>query len=410
MDFALYQRRHPRRTALIALAAAWALSHLPMAWISGGAAYDMESYHRVCQALAEGQGLYGNPELIGRYPYGPLWALFLFAVRWSLGLVGIPESFAFKIPALSADLGLGFLIYMILSRLSPEPGWLARPFWAALGWILNPVALLISAGHGQFDSLALFFVLAALWYLDFSEHPGSDFASALSLGFAVALKTWPLFFLPFFIRCLPARAERWRYALICLAFPFLLLLPFVLHGGLDNILDAMRYSGASAFSLPESLRGFFYSVGAKASSYRTLAELWRNLALICLGLGWLMACFGPWRLPMPAALSLAVLTLYVFAPAFSPQYLCWLIPFALLIPGNLALLHTAAALPCLLIFYGLFMPEAFLKPGDWAVPNLPRETMILWGLINLGLWIFFARQWSRMLGLCLRPQGRLEFL
>lgn len=408
-----------RREALLWLGIIWLASRLPLFLVAHGAGYDMESYARVAKALSTGARLYGNPELSGRYPYLPAWALVLWGLDGVSKLLGCPQALLFKLPAMLGDLVVGVMIFFMVERLvlpgskpsavGTEPFWLGRPFWASLAWLANPVPLLIGAGHGQFDSVALGFILVAAWYLEFSEHPRSDFASALSLGFAIAFKTWPIFFLPLFVMGLAGTTERLRYAALSLALPLLLLLPFIFSCGPSEVFGTLFYTGSSAFSMPESLRGFFFGVGASPQSYRAAAEAWRMFGVAALSLAWMAYLLGSWRFPLFAGLAFGTLTLYIFAPGLAAQYLCWLIPFALLLPGKLALRHSFVCLAALLMSYGLFMPEAFLSEGAWSPPQLPAWFFLIWAILNLGLWLYFVREWLSLYRLCKRPLGRLGF-
>ena len=101
----------------------------------------------------------------------------------------------------------------------------------------------------------------------------------------------------------------------------------------------------------------------------------------------------------------------MFLPeALATQYLLWLLPLRPAAAGALwLLLHTARAWPCFWIFYSLLMPGVFLGAQTWAPAQLPAWSYLIWAALNLGLWIFFVTQWSRLLRLCRRPKGRLEF-
>jgi hypothetical protein len=407
--------RRPQLRALAALLLMATLARLPMMLGSHGADFDMESYGRLARLMSAGGRLYGDPDLAGRYPYLPAWAMIVWGLHaCAMALGGVP-AWLYKVPAFLADLGITVLIYIMASRMvavaSPaareaEPVWASRAFWASATWALSPTAFLISAGHGQFDSLALCLVLLGAWYIEFSEHPHSDFAGALSLGFAIALKTWPLFFLPLFIRGMPGRREQLRFAALSLAFPLCLLLPFAWLCGWAETLHALSYAGSQALSLPESLRGLFFASGASPESYKSAAWALGSFNLAVLALLWSVYVLGPWSFPLFPGLAFATLTLYVFAPGLAAQYLCWLLPFALLIPGRLALRHGMVSLAALLLFYGFFAPEAFLREGQWVAFPKPSWFFALWALLNLALWLFFVREWMALGRLCLRPSGR----
>src|SRR5258708_29623349 len=119
MDFKL--RKEPTQALALLLAVALA-ARLPLWFGSFGATFDLESYHLVASHVLRGGFLYGDPVLSGRYPYPPLWLFFLLPCYGFSLLTGLPESMAYKIPGLLADLGIVWLLYKVLLRLKqPSP-------------------------------------------------------------------------------------------------------------------------------------------------------------------------------------------------------------------------------------------------------------------------------------------------
>ena len=404
-----------RRQALWLLGLITLAARLPLWLGSYGASFDLESYRRVAECMWQGRPLYGDAALQGRYPYLPAWALVLAALKGFSYLSGLKAELCFKLPALAGDFGITGLLFLMMERLSPLqmqgplPAWAGRPFWAALAYAANPLSLLLGAGHGQFDSLPLFFILLAVWHFEFSQNSNADSLSALSLAAAIALKSWPLFLLPLFLKNLSGPVERRRFLLCSLLPPLLLTLPFLIQGGLAPFFSALSYSGSQALSLPEALRSCFYGAGASAENYLALASVFKMGALSCLALIFIFYSLSAWRFALLPGLALGVLTLYVFAPGLASQYLLWLLPFALLLPGPLALRHTALGLLMLLLFYAFLMPEVFLQLGTWAAPSLPPWCFLIWSALNLGLWIFFVNEWRALFRLCRGPKGRWDF-
>ena len=86
------QAKASRDQALLLLLCLALLARLPIWLGSYGAAFDLESYRRVAEALSQGRPLYGDPALDGRYPYLPAWALVLCGLRFFSTLSGLaPE-------------------------------------------------------------------------------------------------------------------------------------------------------------------------------------------------------------------------------------------------------------------------------------------------------------------------------
>ena len=70
-------------------------------------------------------------------------------------------------------------------------------------------------------------------------------------------------------------------------------------------------------------------------------------------------------------------------------------------------MDSAVSLAALLASYCLFMPEAFLAQGAWPALRLQPWFFTLWAILNLGLWLYFVREWLLVWRFCRRPSGRL---
>src|ERR1017187_4933621 len=147
-----------------------------MAAAACGHNYDMESYFIVTKILAAGDNVYAETQ---RYNYGPVWFLVLHGLdliarhhetvlRW---LVAIFLSLA--------DVGIFTLLYRQAGRL------------AATLFFLNPISILITGFHSQFDNFAL--CLGLLGVLQIANDPDRplgrrDFGGLLLLGLSLATK------------------------------------------------------------------------------------------------------------------------------------------------------------------------------------------------------------------------------
>ncbi|MGH7441262.1 MAG: hypothetical protein ACREKE_01165, partial [bacterium] len=260
-----------RNLGLLVLAALAA--RLPFLLLSRGAPFDLESYARV--AACPGPGLYSSALLAGRYPYLPLWWLLLKLlvwVRWAFGGLGA-WSLWFRLPALAGDVAICCFAYLLAEgkrnrRGAPADGVLpgqAVGLTAGLAWALNPLAWLVGAGHGQFDSLALALLLAAAWSLDCSTHPRGESRAAFFLGLAIALKTWPLALLPCFLCVFTSRRDRLVFAGKALALPLLLPLPWFFCDGPAAVLSRLCYGGANALGLSGAMKVCFFVTGVSPS-------------------------------------------------------------------------------------------------------------------------------------------------
>lgn len=327
---------------------------------------DVARYQKVARHVLDESW---NPYQARRlYPYPPVWVLAEAGSEWIERRTGAPFAVVVKLPVVAADLLIVGLLLAHGRR---------RGLGAAAGWAyaLHPVSLLITGFHGQFDSIALASVLLALhWHGE-----GKRDLSALALAAGIALKSFPVLLLPFFLLG-PGRSARRaaRFAVLALGPVALLLLPFALadFGALRRELFA--YSGIADFGWIGLVRGVRWLATGRLA--RSEPEHWARLVplgkgLFLAGYAALVAAFASGRV----ASTLEETTLAVFLGfqvlygAVSAQYLLWVVPLGCLSPDLFLALHGGAATVALLGFY------PFLAPGVLGEPPLSDAGRLLAG-------------------------------
>ena len=108
--------------------------------------YDFESYLLVASGREEGL----TPWQVGRYNYGPVWAYLLYGFRWVEATIGI--GFRMQIIGL-LTLADVMIAYFVLR---------SRGLITASIFFLNPISVIITGYHNQFDNLAIAIACAAL--------------------------------------------------------------------------------------------------------------------------------------------------------------------------------------------------------------------------------------------------------
>jgi hypothetical protein len=258
-----------------------------------------------------------------------------------------------KLPIVAADL---LIVWLLLTR-SPAG---ARAAWA---YALHPVALLITGAHGQFDALAM---APLLFALDAHERGRLD-ASALALGAAISLKSFPVLLLPFALLAIrPGPAGSWRararYVALCVGPVCLLLLPFALHdfGALRR--ELFGYGGVADFGWIGVYRGAHWL--GSGELWRGPARFWPLLVPLAKALflaayaAVLVAWARGWLRMSLLELALCVfLAFQVLYGALSVQYLLWVVAVGAWRPDRWVARHAAAASIAAMSFY------AFLTPG-----------------------------------------------
>ena len=251
----------------------------------------------------------------------------------------IPFALALKLVPILFDSLLAVLIRDLVARTAPRIA-----LWAGLLYAASPVALLIISFHGQWDSIALFFLLLAFGM----RESGSPRVRGFLFGslFSISLLAKPIA-LPFTLLLLPQKRENARsgWAIAAgLAFTFLAAFGlYAVYGYFlsDTLIGITSYSakGVQVFGLP------FAPVLAKLSvqSYRLV---WAAPAMIALAV-----LYHRGRVTATDAMLL----FYLFTLAttgLSPQYLLWPVPLLLVSQRlRLAAAYTAVAMLFLLLYY-----------------------------------------------------------
>lgn len=249
---------------------------VPALLLPVGANYDIESFRLAGEALLGGQEVYGSAA-IGRHPYLPfqmyLVALALFIARHTF----LPFVVLVKLPAVLADVAITGLILDSARRSQ----WAQRDIWIlGLAYALNPISILVSAYHGQFDAIPVMLLLLAwsLWFFG-RRLP----ASAISLGFAVLSKTWPIIFLPVVWLRMANIRQRLAYGLIAGLIPLIFTAGYIIISGADPLVALRRpltHTGVPGYWGPLAILAVAgKSVGALQSAYLALVDIRRWLLL-----------------------------------------------------------------------------------------------------------------------------------
>jgi len=320
---------------------------LPTLWLPVGAGYDIESYRLVTDALLSGREVY--TAVLGRHPYLPLQMYLMGAMAYLSQRTGLPYVVAIKLPAVAADIALTGLIYRAAIR-SFGRAWAV---YLALLYALNPVSLLVTAYHGQFESITLLLLVSAWWLWERQR----ERASAGALGFAILNKTWPIVFLPvIFIRLRHWRA-RTLYTLIALGIPILFSLAYLVLFSADPtpmLRRALTHRGVPGYWGPGALLAPAGSLWPALQILTDILFALRNWLLLG---AFLITLWWTRRQAALDALLTILLAIFVVTVGFGIQWLVWLVPFALLVGDDrrLRLYSLAAAFMLAVHLFGLHM-------------------------------------------------------
>jgi hypothetical protein len=316
---------------------------------------DVHRYQRMGRHLLD---VSWNPYETKRlYPYPPLWAAAEAGAEW-LARQGVGTfPIDIKIPILIADLLIVAALVLAgrAGRAPPAAAWI---------YAAHPVSILVTGFHGQFDAIALLFVLLGLA----AHRRGRRDVSALWLAAAIATKSFPVLLVPFLAL---AGRESWRgalrYVALALAPVALLLVPFAIAdlGALRR--ELLAYSGIADFGWTGLVRGITWlatgDLPRSEARFWPLASTMSKVLFLGAWTGLLAAVHKGWLRLSPERACLAVLLCFqVFYGSLSAQYLLWVVPLGVLRPGRHLATHALAATAGLVGFY-LFLAPGVLVPG-----------------------------------------------
>jgi hypothetical protein len=310
------------------------------------------------------------------YPYPPAWMWVEAGSAWLARASGISFALLVRLPVLAAELALVALLARVGGRA------------AAWAYALHPVSLLVSACHGQFDAVAMLFVLLALQ----AQRAQRFDRAALSLAAAVGLKSFPVLLLPAFLLHTPPRA-RARWAALATVPVLLSLVPFAWHDAGAVRRELFGYGGVADFGWIAIVRALrLLATGALA---RAEAAHWTGFILVgkaafaiayaALLIRWWRAPRLPDLLAMCLAVLLGFLTLY---GALSAQYLLWVVPLGVLALSRAFVAFSVVTTPALLAFY------LFLAPGVLGLAAPRSFAGTAWALGVAAQWLATAAWWA----------------
>ena len=374
-----------KRTIFILILAVLAIRLIPAYLIFGS--FDMGVWYFFSEKVLEGKNVYtedlSKVEIIPSQPgpinaaYTPFWFYLIAGLRYISNAFNLPFYFIVKFPAIIADIVITLLIYIISLKFGFEK---KKSFFISLLYGINPIPILYSSAHGQFDAIAIMFVLLAAYFFMFKQ---KKHWSALFLGFAVVSKNFPIILLPLFLLKLKNWNERARYTLLTIIPVALILAPFMLIskesfiGVVNNVflyrggfgywgyplsLIIVKYSPFTLFKVISNSPWFIaiFNEVQRFGNIFTLMAIILSYALIKSD-------------KIIKSILIIFLTFYTFTIGMG-SYLVWVLPFALLIKDRKIIPYTIFA--SLYLTINLLRTESLIGYNGIAhLFNLPYPNM-----------------------------------
>lgn len=315
--------------------------------------YDLQSYIQIGQLTLKGINIY--PDIANlHHPYLPFFMYMEAVAVWT----GI----SVKIINIIFDLGIVYLVYL-LSKKSLK---------TALIYALNPVTILVTTLHGQFDVIPLFFILLTIYLLSKKW----ELLAILSFSFAILTKTWPVLLLIPII----CRIKNKKLLPLLITFPMIFVLFYVwfFKSSLIDIGKTLiSYQGLWGIWGPVVIMG----------KQRILIQKFTTLIFL---ISFFIYSWFNRDLPAQAGKNLVknILSLlfffFIFTTNFSIQYLVWIIPFLIIIkPKNyLFLICLISIYLCTFYYFLIFCYTCKITP-NWL--------LIIQNITGFALWFSFVK-------------------
>lgn len=261
--------------------------------------------------------------------------------------------FSLKFIYLIFELLTGLLIYKLLSNSKKQKQALAL-------WFFNPINLYAVSAIGQFDIIPAF--LSLLCY--FLWNKKKILLAGLSLGTAIAFKTYPLLLLPFYLLTKNRLKDKIIFAFSSICIYGITILPFINSKAFQN--DVL-FSGLST-------RIFQLKVSVLDHNVSVFIILYFLLIII----------FNFLQSKVSLNKVLLICLLLVFSVTrFHPQWIIWLMPFLILSYGknNLGLkyigLFTIFYFAYFIFFGDRFLTTGLLSPISTLYLEIPSFTQLI---------------------------------
>jgi hypothetical protein len=217
---------------------------------------------------------------------------------------------------------------------------------------VHPVSIYTSTIHGQFDSVAAFFVLSSWYFVRFWPGWRGAVFGGTALGFAILDKTWPFILLPALVVAAP---EVRRRVVFLAGAGMVPLAGIAVYGAtIGTTLHLIQLKVANYGGVPGRY-GFTYAFSHYLD--RSVPPSWlpyfqeHGRDIFLLSVAMVAAVVVPRRDSLTSCVALLAGFL-VFANGWGSQYLVWILPFAIVARQRAMLaVYSAVATAALLVYY-----------------------------------------------------------
>ena len=367
---------------------------LAVAAVSYGTS-DVQAWDQLARAFLAGENFYATQ--LHNWPV--LWIYFAVAAELVHDATQISFPFLVKLGPVVADASIAWMLARREVRLG-------------LAYALNPVSILITGYHGQFDALMLAPTVLG-WSIWESRRKrlgeastGRLVATALALGVGIWFKPVPLVLLPVFLLRIRSNAERVLFVVLAIAPATIGTLPYFLRWPQDVAANFLGYSSwfgqwgyPVVWMIEEYVRHgiipwWLPDPDHVSLALRVLFAAGRWVLLAALGFTWW------WTYRRRATVLHSIVTtfaaFYTATAGFGVQYLLWIIPFAVLARERWLWAFTVAATGLLIVAYSVGLAYRVVESIPDNGPNLTEfwvklASLPTWVVCGLWTWSLLRR-------------------
>jgi len=340
---------------------------------------DVQRMHEVAISFAKGINPY---KIQNFYIYPPVWMYFEYLTLRISQVLSIPFEIVVKFWPTISDIVITLLIYKILIKKKADSK--SASLWS-LGYFLNPISIIISSLHGQFDSIIILLTLISLYLLLFKKK--AYLLSTLTLGLAICIKPNPILLIPLYIYAKRVNLKQKVFFLFLCGLPTLLTTaPYLQKSFFDTLKAILGYSGVYDIGYPAFFRGIIYQNNANywiANDIKILAASRNALLIGIISLYFLLVGSSD--------LLVSILIIYLFFittyMGVSAQYLTWIIPFAILGRDKKIITFSFFGLMAIISFYLFFEPKILIG-SLFTITGRSTNAMSFYAFSNLTLFLF----------------------
>lgn len=308
---------------------------LSLAWYSPGN-YDLTSYDIVSNLVLSKQNVYAQTV---RYNYSPIWFYLLALFKIIANVFRLPFPFIVRSFLTLVDLAIALVLTKI-ARLKK-----INPFIVVIAFFLNPISILLTGHHGQFENLSMLLIIIGIYvYLKYNKKVVSAWIFILSGGIVKHLAFNQV--IAYISYIAKSKIKTIVLSTISIVIFLLTFVPFWKEGGQSIINNVFLY---------KSYEGF-YGIYTFIKSWHFIAEFYRWL----FALGFFIFALVFKHKDLGKTILINSLFFLTFASGMADQY--YVLPVALgALYGSLPFyLYT------LIVGLFLFKSSAQLNQGQYA--------------------------------------------